>query len=157
MLTEAISLLEANNYEAAREILDKLLEADPEDSQVNFYYGSFHDGLGNEREAIPYYEKALANDIQGPNREMAYVQLGSSLRCIGEYEKAMKILSNGLQEFPANGAIKVFLAICYYNTSEHEKSVQLLMTTLLDTSTDQSIQQYKRALTYYKDHLNNTW
>ncbi|MFD2444609.1 tol-pal system YbgF family protein [Bacillus sp. CGMCC 1.16607] len=108
MLDIAIQLMKENKDEEARNILIKLIETYPDDADVQFYCASAHDGLGLESEAIPYYEKAISLGIEGSNREKVFVQLGSSQRCIGEYEAALRTLEKGLLEFPENRAIQTF-------------------------------------------------
>jgi hypothetical protein len=66
-LASAIKLRESENHEEARRLLLKLHAGFPEDPQVN--YGSMlpcawiHDLLGLEKEAIPFYEKAVQTGL----------------------------------------------------------------------------------------------
>jgi tetratricopeptide (TPR) repeat protein len=84
MLNKAIKLIEAKRYEEAQTILQSLLDVHPPDGAVYFYYAAALDALGLERRAIPYYEKAIVYGIEGELRQKAFIQLGSSYRCIGE-------------------------------------------------------------------------
>lgn len=67
-----------------------------------------HDVMGLETEAMPYYEQAIANGLEGESLCGAYIGLGSTYRCIGEYDKAITVLETGLQQFPDNDVMKVF-------------------------------------------------
>ena len=90
-------------------------------------------------------------------RERTYVQLGSSLRCIGQYQKSKAILEEGEIEYPDNLAIKTFLAIVMYNLNEEENSVRSLLETLVKTSSDPWIKSYRKAIDFYSGKLNQTW
>ncbi|WP_257009888.1 tetratricopeptide repeat protein [Evansella halocellulosilytica] len=157
MLHKARRLIEENKNEEAKQLLLDLTKEYPNDKQVHFHCAEVHDGLGLEREAITHYEKALALGILGEERERAFIQLGSSLRCIGQYDEAMNILKAGLKEFPENRALHVFLAMTFYNVNDHKLAVETLLSELIETSSDQWINKYSRALTFYSENLDKTW
>lgn len=157
MLDEAIQLINERKYEEAQIILRKLAEKYPNNPEVNFYYAGTHDALGMEREAIPYYQKALNNGIKGELRQQTYFQLGSSYRCIGEYQKAVDILEEGLMNFPDNLALKTLLAIVRYNTKDEKEAVSILLKVCVSSSIDPWIQKYSRALSFYADRLDEKW
>jgi tetratricopeptide (TPR) repeat protein len=157
VLSEALQLIENKQFDEARIILLELIDQFPDDAEINFYCASTHDSLGLEREAIPYYEKAISFGIEGELRERAFVQLGSSYRCIGEYQKAAYVLEKGLEEFPNNLALQTFLAMALYNLKEEKKSVSILLNVLVTSSSDQWIKRYGRALKFYSENLDETW
>jgi hypothetical protein len=45
----------------------------------------------------------------------------------------------------------------YYNIGQHSKAMELLLNSLVDTSSDEGILRYQRAIRYYSDKLNQTW
>ena len=53
--------------------------------------------------------------------------LGSTYRCLGEYEKSVKIFDQAVQEFPDNRALKVFRTLTLYNLGKSEESVSQLL------------------------------
>ena len=59
--------------------------------------------------------------------------------------------------FPNNKAIQVFYSLTLYNLKEHDRAMELLLTCLIDTSSDNEILSYKKALNFYSDKLNETW
>nr|WP_237458349.1 tetratricopeptide repeat protein [Pontibacillus yanchengensis] len=130
-----------------------MVETSPDHAETNFYCAVSHDALGMEREAIPYYENALSNDIDGELREKTYVQLGSSFRCIGDYSHAKTTLEKGVEEFPDNSAIKAFLALTLHNLNEDENALTMLLNLLSTSSSDPWITKYKTALEFYSDNL----
>ncbi|WYP27563.1 tetratricopeptide repeat protein [Alkalihalobacillus sp. FSL W8-0930] len=157
MFREAISHLEHGDYKKAQTLLLALVKEKPNDAELHFYLASTYDGLGQEAEAIPFYQKAIELGLTGINYEKAFVQLGSSLRCIGKYEEAQEIFQKGLKEFPENAALSAFQAITEYNLGHNRQSIQRLLGLLLKEPTNEWIQTYKKALTFYSKHLDETW
>jgi tetratricopeptide (TPR) repeat protein len=157
MLNRAIKLIEMKRFEEAQTILRSLLDAFPQDGTIHFYYATTYDSLGLERKAIPYYEKAIDYGIEGELRQRAFIQLGSSYRCIGEYEKAANVLGQGLKEFPENVALQAFLAMTLYHMREEKRAVSMLIHALVAASSDPWIKTYEKALIFYADHLDEVW
>ncbi|MGP7816747.1 tetratricopeptide repeat protein [Niallia sp. 01092] len=157
MIENVKELLKNKEFEEAKKLLISLLEKNPDDAELNFYCGSIHDSLGFEIEAIKYYEKALSNNVEGELREMLFIQLGSSYRCIGEYQLSKSILTQGLSEFPTNLAIQTFLAITLYNLQENKEAVSSLLNVLLVSSDDKWIKKYNKAFQFYSNNLDEIW
>ncbi|MFK3939191.1 tetratricopeptide repeat protein [Alkalihalobacillus sp. NPDC078783] len=157
MFREAITHLDHGDYMKAQTLLLALIKEKPEDPDLHFYLASSHDGLGQETKAIPHYQQAIELGLTGIHYEKAFIQLGSSLRCIGKYAEAEKIFHNGLKEFPENAALSVFLAITEYNLGHTRQSTQRLLTVLMEEPKNEWLQTYKKALTFYAAHLDETW
>jgi tetratricopeptide (TPR) repeat protein len=157
MLREAISKMDDGKYEEAKVMLENLVNESSEDPEVNFYCGAVNDSMGFEKIAIPYYRRALENGIQGEMREAAFIQLGSSYRCIGEYQFASDVLTKGLAEFPHNPALKVFYALTLYNMGEHKDSVTLMLKTLVSDASNDWIKKYERAIAFYSEDIDGIW
>src|SRR4026209_1838241 len=87
-LTSAVQRSESGKHEEAREFLRELLSEFPHDAQVNLQYAWIHDLLGLERDAIPFYENAVRSGLSGDDLQSALLGMGSTYRCIGEYQKA---------------------------------------------------------------------
>lgn len=155
-LAEAIALRKDKKPEEAEVILKTLLQSYPDDPAVNYQMAWTCDSMGKETAAVPYYEKAISNGLK-EDRVGAFLGLGSTYRCLGEYEKSLKIFDQALAEFPDHRALKVFRSLTLYNLGKNEDSVGQLLIQLLDTTTDSSIKSYDRALRYYSDKLNETW
>ena len=156
-LTSAVQLRESGKHDEARELLRELHSEFPQDAQVNLQYAWIHDLLGLEREAIQFYESAVKFGLSGDNLQSALLGMGSTYRCIGEYQKAKETFLRALELFPQRNEFKVFLAMTYYNLGEHSKSMELLLTSLVETSKDEGIVSYERAIRFYADKLDETW
>jgi tetratricopeptide (TPR) repeat protein len=163
-LAEAIQLREAGRaaqdqtiLEQARTLLLDLVAAFPDDAEINFQTAVVHDNLGFERESIPFYLHALAQGLSGPDLERALLGLGSTYRGLGNYQQAEETLRRGVNEFPHNRALQIFLAMALYNTQNYKEAMELVLTNLLETTTDEKLQYFKRGLLFYSAHLDETW
>lgn len=155
-LAEAIELRKNNRPEVAMTILRELLQSNPNDPDINYQMAWTCDFMGKESEAAPYCETAIANGLV-EDRSGAMLGLGSTYRCLGEYEKSLKVFDQGIREFPEDRSLKVFRALTLYNLGKSEESVSQLLIQLIDTTSDNSIKSYDGALRYYSDKLNETW
>jgi tetratricopeptide (TPR) repeat protein len=156
-LLQGIRLREAGQYEEARRWLLELQADFPEDAQVNYQCAWVHDVLGLEKEAVPFYQLAIQEGLAGNDLRGALLGLGSTYRSLGEVEQAVQTLSRGLELFPNRREFEVFLAMAYYNRGEHSRAMELLLRTLAETSTDEGILRYQRAILFYADKLDQTW
>lgn len=136
--------------------LIELLAHYPNDAEINYQTGIAHDNSGLGREAIPYYERALELGLSGSDLERCLMGLGSTYRYWGNYQKAVEILQRGMKEFPENRAIQVFLAMAMYNSQSYKESVELLIQTLMETTTDEKLQYFKRGILAYTENLDET-
>lgn len=155
-LAEAIELRKNNKPEEAVSVLKLLLQSNPNDPDINYQMAWTCDSMGRESEAVPFYETAIANGLK-EDRSGAMLGLGSTFRCLGEYEKSLKVFDQAVKEFPGNRSLKVFRALTLYNLGQSEEAVSQLLIQLLDTTKDESIKSYERALRFYSDKLSETW
>jgi len=156
-LASAIKLRETEKHEGARQLLLELHSEFPDDPQVNYQCAWIHDLLGLEREAIPFYAKAIQTGLTGNDLKSALLGMGSTYRCIGEYQKSINTFQYALALFPEAHEFNVFLSMAYYNMGEHVQAMQLLLNSLVNTSSDEGVLRYERAIRFYSDKLNQTW
>jgi tetratricopeptide (TPR) repeat protein len=156
-LASAIKLRESEKHQEARRLLLELHAEFPNDPQVNYQCAWIHDLLGLEREAIPFYEKAIQTGLSGNDLKSALLGMGSTFRCIGEYHKSIDTLQHALTLFPNSHEFNIFLAMAYYNIGEHSKAMELLLNSLVNTSNAEGILRYQRAILFYSDKLNQIW
>lgn len=170
-LAEAIQLRETGRarqdqaiLEQARALLLELAAAHPDNAEITYQIAIVHDNLGLERESIPFYIQTLEQGLSGLDtatrlmkRERAFLGLGSTYRGLGEYQKAEETLRQGLSEFPQSRPLQIFLAMALYNRQQYKEAMELALTNLLETTSDESLQYYKRGLLFYATHLDETW
>ena len=141
----------------SNELLLQLVEKYPINASIHYQCGWSFDVLGEETEAIPFYEKAIELGLPNNELEGAIIGLGSTYRALGEYEKSKQVFKRGIELFPNNKAIQVFYAITLYNLREHSNATELLLDVLLETTDDKQILAYEKALKFYSKHLDEVW
>ena len=163
-LAEAIQLRETGRarqdqaiLEEARTHLLNLAASYPDDAEITFQTAVVHDNLGRSREAIPFYLRTLEQGLSGADLERALMGLGSTYRGLGEYQQAEAILRRGMREFPDNRAIQVFLAMTLYNLQNYKEAMELVLSNLMATTSDEKLQYFKRGISYYALHLDEIW
>lgn len=156
-LTEAISVRESGRLEDARTLLMELYRERPDDAQVNLHCAWIHDELGLEREAVPFYERALELGLDGDDLRHALLGLGSTYRALGVYDRALETLTRGVETFPKDGGMKVFHAMALYNSGRAKEACELLLGLLADTSGDPAIGAYRPAIEIYAADLDRSW
>ena len=154
-LVSAIKLRESEKQEEAGQPLLELHSEFPNDPQVNYLYAWIHDLLRLEWEAIPFYETAIQQGLRD-DLKSALLGLGSTYPCIGEYQKSIATFQHALTLFPNAHEFNVFLAMAYYNVHERAKAMELL-NSLVNTSRDEGVLRYQRAIRFYSDKLDQTW
>jgi tetratricopeptide (TPR) repeat protein len=156
-LEHAIRLREAGRVEEARDLLVQLQATYPDDPAINYQCAWVHDWLGLEHEAVPFYERALANGLSDEERRGALLGLGSTYRTIGRYDQAAATLRQGIREFTNPREFEVFLAMTLYNLGEHAQAMELLLRNLAETTQDQQLLRYQRAVLFYASNLDQQW
>ncbi|MDR8408150.1 tetratricopeptide repeat protein [Nonomuraea sp. 3-1Str] len=153
-LARAVRLREEGSREEARELLLGLAERHPEDAEVAYQTAWVHDVLGLEKEAAPFYERALAGEgLKPEDRLGAFTGYGSTLRVLGRYDEALAAFRRGLAEFPEDPGLRTFMSMALYNAGRAREAVSTLLKVLAGT---EAAGQYQRAVTYYADHLDET-
>lgn len=155
-ISEAIELRQKNKLIEAMDILQNLMSINAEDPYLNYQIAWTFDCMGKESAAVSYYEKALSNGL-AEDRNGAMLGLGSTYRCLGSYEKSLKIFDAAIAEFPEDRSLKTFRALTLFNLGKSQESIEQLLIQLLDTTSDSSIKGYEKALRFYSDKLTEVW
>lgn len=154
-LARAVHLREQGQADQAREQLVELATRYPEDGEIAYQTAWVHDVLGLEAEAVPFYERALGSAALSPDdRHGAFLGLGSTHRVLGRAGAAVRVLRDGLEQFPDDPALQAFLAMALYNGGEGRQAVRLLLRALAATSGDRRVRDYRRAIEQYADDLD---
>ncbi len=154
IIEQARALRQDDELEASQTLLLDLLDRQPNHPLVLFEVGGSYDVMGEEEMAIPYYRQAIGAGLEGDDLQECLVCLGSTLRVVGEYEDAVSILEQAVEEYPGRNSGRAFLALAHYSNGEYEKAISALLSLLLETTTDQDILAYAGALEYYRDELD---
>lgn len=153
-LEVAKKLRSERSFEKTMEHLLKVLQDNPNEPSVHYQIACTHDALGKEVDAAPAYEKAIHLGLKGEELAGAYLGLGSTYRCLGEYQDSDRILSKAIIEFPDNGALRAFYAMTQYNLGNSKEALEVLLKELVRSSADENIKIYQRALLFYSENLD---
>lgn len=156
-LERAVQLRAAGQLEEASALLKELLEQEPEHPSIWYQCAWVHDRMGLEREAVPYYTKSLELGLAGEERLGAYLGLGSTYRTLGMYEQSKCILEEAIAQYPEQRELAVFYAMVLYNLEEYSSAMEIMLKQLAETSSDQGIRSYEKAILYYSDKLDQQW
>ncbi|PQP80793.1 hypothetical protein C0Q44_26580 [Paenibacillus sp. PCH8] len=154
---QAVLWRQEGKVQEAIDLLQEITEHEPENAQGWYQLAWAHDSLGLEREAVPHYERTLSLELPSEDRAGAILGLGSTYRTLGQYDAAKIWLETGMREFPEYREFEAFYAMVLYNRGEHAEAMQRLLIQLADTSSDQRINDYSRAIRFYADQLDRVW
>ncbi|WP_172251416.1 tetratricopeptide repeat protein [Saccharibacillus deserti] len=156
-LEAAIQLRESGESEEARTLLLELIDLQPSNPSVWYQCAWTHDVLGLEREAVPYYKKSLELGLKEKEKKGALLGLGSTYRTLGMYDEAKSIFEEAIREFPDCREYQIFYAMVLYNQKAFSDAMSILLKQLAETSKDEGIQSYRKALVFYSDQLDRVW
>ncbi|EGL17551.1 MULTISPECIES: tetratricopeptide repeat protein [Paenibacillus] len=156
-LEEAIRLREAGRHAEAQTLLLGLVREEPLVPSNWYQCAWIHDAMGLEKEAAPFYAKALELGLADEERRGAWLGLGSTYRTLGEYESARTCFRQAIREYPEAREFQVFYAMTLYNLGEHAQAMELMLRQLGETSGDEGIASYKKAILFYADKLDRVW
>jgi tetratricopeptide (TPR) repeat protein len=156
-IADAVALRESGRLEEARELLVELRAEYPDDAHIAVQTAWVHDSMGLEEEAAEHYEAAIAGGLTGDELRGALLGLGSTYRTLGRDEDSERTLRQGIERFPDFLALRAFYAMTQYNLGRPREAVEGLLKLLVETSSEPSIQRYRRALSGYAEDLDRSW
>ena len=148
-IDRAVQLRKALQLTEAMAILLDLQKKNPDNARVNYELAGTYDCQSMEEQAIPLYERAIADGLEGDDLRGCLLGLGSSYRCMEQYSDAVRTLQKGLAAFPEAEEFKVFLALSFYNLGEHRQAVSLLLTHIGEHTAHKGTKRYQRAILHY--------
>jgi RimJ/RimL family protein N-acetyltransferase len=129
----------------------------PKSAHLHYLGACICDAHRTETEAVSFYLKALSLGIGGSDRRDALLGLASTYRTLGRYEESKKYFEIGIEEFPDYKPYYVFLALTQFNLQQSELSIKTLLELLIDSTSDQEIRSYQRALKFYSTRLSEVF
>jgi len=153
---ELDAIVGARAHGQSEEIFPRLEQLDrrnPNIAEINYQLAWTCDVLGREKEALPFYEKAIALGLPTNELSGALLGLGSTLRSLGQLDRSAEVLNSGAAQFPENREFEVFLALTRHAQGRHADAMRLLIDTLCDTTEDPGLTAYQRALRHAASKL----
>lgn len=142
--------------EARQHGLLQLIEH-PQHAELHYEVASLHDMQGREVQAIPLYQKAITLGLGEASLRGAWLGLGSSYRCTGQYAEALATFDEALARFPDATEFRVFRAMTCYNLGHHKEGMETLLGVLAETTADPALVPYRRAMALYAADLDRRW
>ena len=130
-----------------------LVERYPDDPRSHFEYAGMLDSQGREADAVAPYRRAQALGLAGDDLPRLYVQLGSTLRNVGQFEEAARFLEEGRRRFPDHAAIRAFYALALVSAGRCPEAAITLLELVTEQSSSIDLDGYDRALRQYTDEL----
>jgi tetratricopeptide (TPR) repeat protein len=137
-----------------RAIIDSLAGELPDgDPIAAFERACAWDSTGRSDRAVPLYEWALDHGLSRYRRRRAVIQLASSLRNIGQVEKAIKLLEAERSIDPVTvddqtrtlaDAISAVLALCLVDAGREREAVSIAVAALAP-----HLPRYQRSMANY--------
>ena len=105
----------------ALEAAKKGLSLDPDRARANYLYGLALFYLGEFRQAMPWFEKAITIDpLLQPNYQ---TQLAWSYFWLGKTEKSIAMLEKAARHYPKYGYVRAILALSLLQAGKPEKAL----------------------------------
>jgi tetratricopeptide (TPR) repeat protein len=129
-----------------------LAELEPGSAIALFERGAALDSTGQPALAVPLYEAALRTGLSGLRRRRAIIQLASSLRNLGNAQRAEEMLRAELQlpRDELTEAVRAFLALALVDLGREREAVAVSLQAL-----STYLPRYNRSLARYAEQVND--
>lgn len=133
------------------EAMDALAAEAPDEASALFERAGARDAADHGADAVPLYEAALKAGLDETRRRQATIQLASTLRNLGEHERAVELLaaerevSDDLED-----AVAAFYALALHSSGRHDEALSVSLSALAPHLT-----RYQRAVGYYAGELRS--
>lgn len=95
----------------------------PDAYYLEFYRGRNFSAMGFPESAIEHFTRALALQPEAEDLPYIYSYMGSCLKDLEKYDKAIEILHQGLAEDEERPDIHNTLGVCYFKTGQYETAI----------------------------------
>jgi tetratricopeptide (TPR) repeat protein len=144
----------AGREDEFRAVINSLVAERPENDPIAvFERACAWDATGHSDRAVPLYEWALDHGLGGYRRRRAVIQMSSSLRNIGQAERAVALLEAERDIEPAvldedtrglADAVSAVLALCLADSGRERQAVSVAVAALAP-----HLPRYQRSMANY--------
>ena len=132
-LTDFFLFFMNNEYDSARVFLERQIEQNPDNKQLQYYLGKTHLALNNYSPAVTAFRKAL----EGKNSDARiYQYLGQVYEDQGMLPEAIEAYGTIGQFRRLPPAIQLKLAYLYFKQSSYDATIKIMTGFLKQDSTD---------------------
>ena len=145
-LSYALMLIKANKLDGAKDILEELLSADPQDKDILYNLGMCYTELDEPDKAV----KTLTECVRCyPNYSNAYVALGFAHSRLADFKKAKEYFLRALEIDPVNSFALRNLGSIYGNVNDYAKAIECFEKSFSINNEDQ-LTAYGLGYTYFQ-------
>ncbi|TDV44920.1 tetratricopeptide repeat protein [Actinophytocola oryzae] len=144
---QAWTRLDDLTEEDFRAEIDRLAAELPDGSAVaDFERACAWDSTGHSDKAVPLYERALWTGLTGIRRRRAVIQMSSSLRNVGQVERAVELLTEEMHagSDELDDAVRAVLALALTDVGREREAVSLAVGALA-----RHLPRYQRSMANY--------
>ena len=146
----------AGAFDEALQVAHALVTRFPDNARAQFVLAGAFDFQNREVDALAVYQQAWKLGLAGDDMPRFYVQYGSTLRNVGQFDESVRILREGRERIPENAAIKAFLSLALFSAGRPAEALATSLAILTDRAGTVDLQGYERALREYIGVLNGT-
>jgi tetratricopeptide (TPR) repeat protein len=139
--------LDLSDEQAVIDYFLELAREYPDNAEVIFELGGAYDSAGQEHSAITHYRRAKALGLSEENQLLLAVQMGSTLRNLGEFAEAVEVLREATTRFPEHRALRAFYALALHSNGQHAEALAEMIELTLRAPN--FYERYTRSLTGY--------
>lgn len=142
-----------DDFEAAPFIaaMDALAEEAPDEASALFERAGARDAADHGADAVPLYEAALAAGLDESRRRQATIQLASTLRNLGEADRAVALLeAERAISDDLDDAVAAFYALALHASGRHDEALSVSLSALAP-----HLPRYGRSVSYYAGELRS--
>lgn len=130
-LTRAIALgyerRDRSNMAPTIAYFQELVDRHPDHPVLIYELAGAYDTAGEESQARPLYERALALGLDGEPLRRCLCQYGSTLRWLGELDASLAALDQAETTFPRSESVAVFRALTLNELGRADEAIGLLL------------------------------
>lgn len=144
-----------NDMQPTVDALLPIVEQHPANPRVLYEVGGAYDTAGAERTAASFYERALRAGLSGDLLRRCYLQYGSTLRNLGEFDRSAAVFERARAEFPDSPSLAVFEALTFHAHGRFDEAVAALLDVVAAGVQEPDLQRYKPAILGNADSIRS--
>ena len=126
-------------------------ERGPGDARAEFERAGARDSAGRPAEAVDLYRRALALGLDEEHRPQCVIQLASSLRNLGDYDEALRVIraeEERAPDGPYRDAVAVVHALILASSGRPARGLSVALLALVP-----HLPRYHRSMTAYAHEI----
>lgn len=153
MLAELAVLKRSGRHEEVYVKAVDLARAFPSDVRAQTAAAYAADRLGNDEEALTFYERAFELGPLEDDRSGFLLGYGSTLRSVGRLKEAVEVLRSAVYQSPSENSLRAFLALALHSNGLYTEAMATMLDAALRAARADGFEHYDRALREYQEQL----